>query len=45
MIVVGNYPITNGKRGTIAFDTPLSGQINPLGLRANGTAPRFLCSL
>ncbi len=30
------FPVTNGKRGTIEFDTPPGGQISVLGLRANG---------
>jgi len=29
------FPVTNGKRGTIEFDTPSGGQISVLGLRAN----------
>jgi hypothetical protein len=33
-----NYGITQNKRGTIEFDTPASGQITALGLRANGKA-------
>ena len=32
------YPITTGMRGTVEFDTPTGGQINVLGLRANGPA-------
>jgi len=32
------YPSTAGIRGTIQFDTPAGGQINVLGLRANGPA-------
>ena len=32
------YPVTNGQRGTIEFDTPPSGQLSVLGLRANGPA-------
>jgi len=32
------YPITTGMRGTVEFDTPSGGQINVLGLRANGPA-------
>ena len=32
------YPITAGIRGTIELDTPAGGQINVLGLRANGPA-------
>src|SRR5260370_31334000 len=34
----GNYAITKGKRATIDFATPLSGNISALGLRANGSA-------
>jgi hypothetical protein len=33
-----NYPMTFGKRGTVEFDTPPSGQISVLGIRANGAA-------
>jgi len=32
------YPVTADIRGTIEFDTPTGGQINVLGLRANGPA-------
>jgi hypothetical protein len=32
------FPATTGKRGTIEFDTPPSGQLSVLGLRANGPA-------
>ena len=32
------FPITAGKRGTVEFDTPPSGQISVLGLRSNGGA-------
>ncbi len=32
------YAVTSGIRGTIEFDTPAGGQINVLGLRANGSA-------
>ena len=32
------YPVTAGMRGTVEFDTPAGGQINVLGLRANGPA-------
>jgi len=32
------YPVTQRNRGTIEFDTPAGGQINVLGLRANGKA-------
>ena len=32
------YPITVGKRGTIEFDRPSTGQIAVIGLRANGPA-------
>lgn len=32
------YQVTNAVRGTIEFDTPTGGQINVLGLRANGPA-------
>jgi len=32
------YPVTAGIRGTIEFDTPPGGQIDLLGLRANGPA-------
>ncbi len=37
-MLTGNYAITKGARGTIEFDTPLSGNISALGLRANGGA-------
>jgi pimeloyl-ACP methyl ester carboxylesterase len=37
-MLTGNYAITKGKRGTIEFDTPPSGHISALGLRANGSA-------
>lgn len=37
-MLTSNYAITTGKRGTIEFDTPPSGQITVLGLRANGSA-------
>jgi len=37
-LLADNYAITRGKRGTIEFDTPLSGQITALGLRTNGSA-------
>jgi hypothetical protein len=37
-MLTGNYAITTGKRGTIEFDTPPSGQITTLGLRVNGSA-------
>ncbi len=33
-----NYPVTQGKRGTIEFETPTSGQISALGIRGNGNA-------
>ena len=32
------YTVTAGKRGTVELDTPAGGQINVLGLRANGPA-------
>ena len=32
------FPVTNGARGTVEFDTPPGGQISVLGLRANGPA-------
>jgi hypothetical protein len=32
------FPATNGKRGTIEFDTPPGGQLSVIGLRANGAA-------
>lgn len=32
------YPVTAGIRGTVEFDTPAGGEINVLGLRANGPA-------
>ena len=32
------FPETNGKRGTLEFDTPVGGQISVLGLRVNGKA-------
>jgi hypothetical protein len=32
------YDITKDKRGTVEFDTPPSGQISALGLRANGSS-------
>lgn len=32
------FPVTNGKRGTVEFDTPTNGQISVLGLRTNGSA-------
>jgi hypothetical protein len=37
-MLTDNYAITKGKRGTIEFDTPPSGHISALGLRANGSA-------
>lgn len=37
-MLTGNYAVTAGKRGTIEFDAPASGQIAVLGLRANGNA-------
>jgi hypothetical protein len=37
-MLTDNYAVTKGKRGTIEFDTPPSGQITALGLRANGSA-------
>jgi hypothetical protein len=37
-MLTSNYAITTGKRGTIELDTPLSGRITVLGLRANGGA-------
>ena len=37
-MLTGNYAVTGGKRGTLEFDTPPSGQISALGLRANGSA-------
>jgi hypothetical protein len=37
-MLTSNYAITTGRRGTIEFDTPPSGQITALGLRANGSA-------
>jgi hypothetical protein len=37
-MLTDNYAITKGKRGTIEFDTPPSGHISALGLRANGIA-------
>jgi len=36
--LTNNYPLTAGVRGTIELDTPPSGQITALGLRANGNA-------
>jgi hypothetical protein len=39
-VLTGNYAITKGKRGTIEFDTPLSGNICALGLRSNGSMPQ-----
>jgi hypothetical protein len=35
-MLTSNYASTGGKRGTIEFHTPPSGQITVLGLRANG---------
>ena len=32
------FPVTNGKRGSIEFDTPPGGQLSVLGLRASGAA-------
>lgn len=32
------FPVANGKRGTIEFQTPQNGRISVLGLRANGAA-------
>jgi hypothetical protein len=37
-MLTSNYASTKGKRGTVEFDTPPSGQISALGLRANGSA-------
>jgi hypothetical protein len=37
-MLTNRYSFTTGKRGTIQFDTPASGQIAALGLRANGGA-------
>jgi trimeric autotransporter adhesin len=37
-MLTGNYANTKGKRGTMELDTPVSGQISVLGLRANGSA-------
>ena len=37
-MLISTYPVTAGMRGTIEFDTPAGGQINVLGLRANGPA-------
>jgi hypothetical protein len=37
-LLTQNYPATAGKRGTIAFETPLGGQTSFLGLRANAGA-------
>lgn len=37
-MLTGNYGMAAGKRGTIEFDTPTSGQISVLGLRSNGVA-------
>ncbi|SRR5579863_9277089 len=36
--LTSNYPVTTNIRGTVEFDTPAGGQINVLGLRANGPA-------
>jgi len=32
------FPVTNNRRGTLEFETPLGGQISVLGLRVNGAA-------
>jgi len=37
-MLTASYAITKSKRGTIEFDTPPSGRISALGLRANGSA-------
>jgi len=37
-MLTDNYSLTAGKRGTLELDTPSSGQISVLGLRANGSA-------
>jgi hypothetical protein len=37
-LLTSNYAYTAGRRGTIEFDTPPSGQISALGLRANASA-------
>jgi hypothetical protein len=37
-MLTSNYASTKGKRGTMEFATPFSGQISALGLRANGSA-------
>jgi pimeloyl-ACP methyl ester carboxylesterase len=37
-MLTGSYPVTAGKRGTIEFDTPPSGRISALGLRASDKA-------
>ena len=34
-LLPGEYKVTNGKRGTVEFDTPSGGQIGVVGLRAN----------
>ena len=37
-LLTSNYAFTTGRRGTVEFDAPPSGQISALGLRANGSA-------
>jgi hypothetical protein len=37
-MLTDNYAVTKGKRGTLELDTPSSGHISALGLRANGSA-------
>jgi hypothetical protein len=37
-MLTSNYAGTRGQRGSIELDTPVSGQISALGLRANGKA-------
>jgi len=37
-MLTDNYGVTVGKRGTLQLDTPPSGQVSVLGLRANGSA-------
>jgi hypothetical protein len=44
-LLSSNYAVTAGKRGTVEFDTPTSGRIAVLGLRANGGALTTLPAL
>ena len=40
LMLIDNYSVTAGKRGTVEFDTPIRGQISALGVRSHAKRRR-----